>query len=101
MPGESWEVSSSFEINGKICTDKKQMAANFNNFFTGAVNSIVQSIGAGATLLLRSVNRTVTKDKTSNIFKHSENSVKNRLYSINIKSPKTNKAFDRDQFPFL
>ena len=66
LPGESKEVSSSFEINGEICTDNKQIAASLNSFFTETVSRLVQLIGAEARLLFCSPKRTVTTDKTSN-----------------------------------
>ena len=50
MPGESKEVSSSFEINGEICTDNKQIPASFNSFFTETVSRLVQLTGAEASL---------------------------------------------------
>ena len=44
MPGEKREVSVSFIIDDKICMDKKEMAVNFNKFFTSTVGRLVQSI---------------------------------------------------------
>jgi hypothetical protein len=44
MPGEKREVSLSFIIDDKICMDKKEMAVNFNKFFTSTVGRLVQSI---------------------------------------------------------
>ena len=85
MPGESKEVSSSFEINGEICTDNKQIAASFNSFFTETVSRLVQLIGAEASLLFRSPKKTVTTDKTSQTFifaEISEEFVHKKLKSI-------------------
>jgi hypothetical protein len=90
MPGESKGVSSSFEINGKICTDKKQIAAGFNSFFSETVGRLVQTIGTGASLLPRSPIKTINRDKTSQTFKFTEISADFVLMKLN--NLKTNKA---------
>ena len=95
MPGESKEVSSSFEINGEICTDNKQIAASFDSFFTETVSRLVQLIGAEASLLFRSPKKTVTTDKTSQTFKFVE--ISEEFVHKKLKSLKTNKAFGLDQ----
>lgn len=95
MPGESKEVSSSFEINGEICTDNKQIAVSFNSFFTETVSRLVQLIGAEASLLFRSPKKTVTTDKTSQTFKFAE--ISEEFVHKKLKSLKTNKASGLDQ----
>ena len=90
MPGESKGVLSSFEINGKICTDKKQIAAGFNSFFSETVGRLVQTIGTGASLLPRSPIKTINRDKTSQTFKFTEISADFVLMKLN--NLKTNKA---------
>ena len=95
MPGESKEVSSSFKINGEICTGNKQIAASFDSFFTETVSRLVQLIGVEASLLFRSPKKTVTTDKTSQTFKFVE--ISEEFVHKKLKSLKTNKASGLDQ----
>ena len=48
LPGEKKSVASSIKVNGKIITENKTIAENFNDYFVGTVKRLVSLMGCSA-----------------------------------------------------